>query len=193
MNALSKRVIGVDPDMHKSAWFEVTIRPNGLIEPEHCGIWSVSRELAGVGAILRLSSVIYRERTLNIHRFTPDVAVIEGQQVYRGKTNPVSIMYLAQAAGLILGGFAPNSFTRLRMPTPNEWKGSVPKQIHQARVAKKLGWSGKVRGGKDPYFVPDVPRPLQERWGKINPGDWKHLMDAAGLAIWGAEQLMKGK
>lgn len=79
--------------------------------------------------------------------------------------------------------FQRNSKTRVFLPLPSQWKGSVPKEIHQARVLRKVGIEPKKGAG---YCYPADPKVLK-RWG-FPKGSWKHLSDAIGLALWGLEQ-----
>jgi hypothetical protein len=120
--------------------------------------------------------------------------VVESQHISYSQTkDPNSIVPLAQVAGAC-AGLLGRQYSEIRMPEPSEWKGSVPKAIHQARVATCLGWGYETRGNppKNGYVVPHPgcvaglsmdcfpPRTLS----RFNPGAWKHLMDAFGLALW---------
>lgn len=122
---------------------------------------------------------------------------VEGQELYmprggRGGTkNPRSILWLAPISGvwMALLKFAyPEA--QLYFPAPAEWKGQVPKQVHHMRIGKALGWAMAKSGGqKTGYGYPEnVKIPLGD---KINKSDWKHAMDAVGLALWAGEQARK--
>jgi hypothetical protein len=113
---------------------------------------------------------------------------VEAQEIYQfgtGRTaNPKSIMYLATVAGMALA--AHSRAFHLFFPTPQAWKGSVPKIIHQARILSKCGWKYEKVGTLDNgYCYPvDVPIGL----GDFKKTDWKHLVDAIGLALYAKEQ-----
>ncbi len=65
-----------------------------------------------------------------------DALVLEVPQVYtRGKGDPDDLIELAGVDGAILGRLMPVQQYGYK---PREWKGSVPKDIHHARVRKTL-------------------------------------------------------
>jgi hypothetical protein len=65
-----------------------------------------------------------------------DALVLEVPQVYtRGKGDPGDLVELAGVDGAILGRLMPVQQYGYK---PREWKGSVPKDIHHARVRKTL-------------------------------------------------------
>lgn len=120
---------------------------------------------------------------------------VEGQEVYKkgsGKTkNAQSIVILAGAAGAVLGCLS-MAFPRARMlyPSPQEWKGSVPKGIHHKQLYGNLGWTYKSKGGRtDGYCVPvtmDV-KPIGVEM--VKPASvWAHLNDSIALAMWCREK-----
>ena len=128
--------------------------------------------------------------------FRPAISVVEGQQIYKGKTkNPTSILMLGQVAGACLTLPAGETM----FPLPKEWKGDVPKSVNQLRTLMYLGVYSAFRkvGGKEPYWAlrPHAPRlSLFDRMPtKMLQSDWKHTLDAVGLALWGARraQLLK--
>lgn len=118
---------------------------------------------------------------------TEAMVVVESQTVAMHHTkNPGSIVLLAQVAGAAVVS-AQETWTvrRTWLPRPNEWKGSVPKLVHQKRIARKMRWAATERSG---YVVPvDPPVKLSKLSG------WKHLMDAVGLALWAKEQFIKAE
>ncbi len=115
------------------------------------------------------------------------VLAVEAQVIAAYHTkNPMSILHLGQVAAAALTVYhrtyvedSPNGLSLF--PRPTEWKGSVPKEIHQARICKKLKWKYTKRSG---YCVPEgigVPELARS-------SDWKHGLDAVGLALWAREQ-----
>ena len=122
------------------------------------------------------------------HGISSGVFVVEGQEIYRNSHAPPSnILSLATVAGFWAGSMLAASGVddwSLLIPRPAEWKGQVPKAIHQARIAASLGWPYEKRAG---YVAPDVPKSAGlVVVGGFNGSDWKHAMDAVGLAVWGS-------
>lgn len=117
------------------------------------------------------------------------VVVVEGQEIYRGKTqNPQDIVYLAAVAGALMQAAAlrwPSAM--VDYPSPKQWKGSVPKRIHQARVLTKLGIEYDAVGTKTAgYCVPRAwPNAKPIGADKLNKSNWKHVVDAIGLSVFG--------
>lgn len=179
----SPRILAIDPDLHATGlcvWRQPDI---------YVATVKVPKEVEGFYAALmmvdRIRHVLMRDVTTFI-----DIIVVEGQELYRGSDadtkNPKSIMHLASAAGAAASqcmALAPHA--QVLMPVPQRWKGSVPKQIHQARIYEKLGWGHLIRSG---YCIPSNPKCEVGNLFKFNPGDWKHVGDAVGLAQWAQMQ-----
>ena len=133
---------------------------------------------------------------LNVHALA-----VEGQQVYAsGSTGakPQDIVQLASVAGgvysMLYGVFFPR---QAYFPLPREWKGSIQKGTHQARLLKRLELPYRVMGGKgSEYPVPvdaflERIQPLYRGTHKMNPGDWKDINDSLGLAVWARDMYNK--
>lgn len=173
--------IGVDPDLHTPSVACVDFR--GAV----VGLWvgRVIKELKGADAVIASAKAITEH--LRVATYGAQVAAIEGQDLYlggdRATKNPKSILAVAQVAGAAVGVMSYRC--RVLLPLPRDWKGSVPKGIHQARICQRLGWPYRAAGGKEGYCVPTDP-PV--KFEKFKGGDWKHLLDAIGLAQWAAKQ-----
>lgn len=191
-------VVGIDPDLHDLPIAVIDIKEGEARPTIGLEMVKVPRLLRGADALLvmaqRMSEVAY---SLNFER-VPDLLVVEGQRIYpktRGKKggkapNPNAILRLGQVAGLCL---CLNARER-KIPEPREWKGQVPKLIHQGRVLTKLGWLSlfEKAGGRDPYYTLKGKEPPPGFVGELpNKGDWKHAIDAIGLALWGLDQHRK--
>jgi len=126
----------------------------------------------------------------------PLLVVLEGQKIRQAlgaqTENPQNIVVLAFAAGAALGATM-SAFPEAKVIVPDaqEWKGSVPKKIHQARILKAQGWEGQKRS--DYMTVVGDPKDLIGRdvigAEIIKSSDWKHVLDGVGLAHWGQRQL----
>lgn len=174
-------VLGIDPDLHNTA--AAIIGTSGLFDVK---VFNVSLTHKGPQAV----TTMIEELTMSMGswllatRAELSAVVVEGQQIYSyTKARHDSILMLAQVAGAA-AAVACMRARELWIPTPKQWKGDVPKGIHQARTLTKLGVRYTKTTGKEPYCIPD-------RIPGINvpkKSDWKHAVDAIGLAVWGLEK-----
>lgn len=206
--------IGVDPDTTVTAVAIVDIEPD---TPKLLAAYMVKQKGSKERkATLAMSDMVMGMLEKRVELFPVpeliEVVVVEGQELYLGneiddtwdgrttiknrktkkKTpNPRSILWLAPISGLwimFLRIIAPNAM-RL-FPAPAAWKGQTPKPIHHARIGKAMGWKMAKASG---YCFPDEGENVVPMGTKINKGDWKHLMDAIGLALWGGKELKKAE
>lgn len=178
--------VGVDPDLHNTG-IAVIDNDGKCILACSC---KVSRQFKGRSACIEMAEEI-RKAAVNVDAIVgafcetgkdakASVLCVEGQELYRGNDaatkNPRSIMFLASVAGAALGAIPAHA---KMFPSPQEWKGSIPKEIKQARILLEAGWAvGKASGYCFPQHLP---------FG-LNKGDWKHVTDALGLAQWARSQ-----
>ncbi len=118
-----------------------------------------------------------------------DAIIVEGQQVYTHgpyKTpDPARIVALAQVAGALAAKALDQwPLADLDMPRPADWKGQTSKDAHQAWLCEQVGWKiGKrLKGG----VRPDMASVGAEIIGVPSGDSWYDLMDAVGLAWYGA-------
>jgi len=182
------RYCGIDPDTSTCAV--------GFVD-----VWKVGNQLHGrihngwvekptlTSTYVKCHHLGFRlDPVLQMKLSTCDGMAIEGQDVIRGHTkNPADIIKLAQVAGFWAAQRRGNA--TVHVPEPKEWKGQVPKGVHHKRLCAMLGLRSKTMGGKHPYECPlnDDGTPRVNLGNGIVPSDWKHLLDAFGLAIWLAE------
>lgn len=179
--------LGLDPDTHNC--------PLAMLSEERPSMgadWSkepietvrgwltvrVYRVLAKLTAERAGLAMIEQIRAFNwgVGIFEKATLAVEMQHFAPGqKARPQDIARLTLISGAALGAILAD---RYLAPLPVQWKGSVPKKIHHARIARHLGW--ELRDG-----VPADPavRALCER-----ETDWKHALDAIGLALWAQGQ-----
>ncbi len=178
------RALAFDPDLHNTGWALVEKGASDVLHVRDVGCIKVPTQIKkkktkGEWAVRLMSRAVAEwDRPVP---WIEEIYVVEGQQIYFGKTpNPQNIVHLAQVAGACL---AWSDCEHTYLPSPSQWKGSVEKHIHQARICKKLGWDYEIRAsGKNRYAVPtNAPFSLKAT-------EWKHCMDAIGLAIWGLEK-----
>lgn len=188
--------VGADPDLHNTAVVRLVLDP-ATLKPVVTDrfILSVSAKVKGTEAVQETLALTNDIQMRADHM----VFAVEGQDItytVRKGANPKDLLRIAQVAGGVYGALVrgldrPPYDTKGYMPLPREWKGSIPKHIHQARICKRMGWEYSLAGGKEPYCVPrgDLPRSLTG----ISDGKWKHLLDAVGLALWAMDQTVKVK
>jgi hypothetical protein len=128
-------------------------------------------------------------------------AAVENQQIIprhagqKYEVDPRDILKLGQVAGACVGMIRHGmeaktpALQSLRtsppvyFPLPVEWKGSVPKEIHQMRVLLKAGFpKEKIKKASGYCYVEGT---------EFKKGDWKHLADAIGLAQYAAERFLR--
>lgn len=120
-----------------------------------------------------------------------DYIVIEGQKNVHGTARKDDILNLAVSAGMcavFADSLMGHPYSQVLIPNPHTWKGDAHKHVHQARLCKKLGWKYTKRGSSDKtkYCVPSE-HDIEHVGEDVNPGDWKHILDAVGLALYGLD------
>lgn len=99
-----------------------------------------------------------------------DVLVVEKPRIYpNSKVRPRDIMNLKAVFGMIIA--AGNGATKLVMPEPREWRGTIAKGIVQSRILDR--WS------PDLSSLPAAAR--------------SHVIDSLGIAHWGRDGSYLGK
>jgi len=188
------KCLGIDPDLHNTALalLEVDIADLLTFVPFVPTILdlttaSISSKFTGQEAVIRMIVALKSELSIFIGLHDVDLCVVEGQQKYFG-TSPAKVedlIQLSHISGAAAAYFTSNcTDASIAIPTPNMWKGSIPKPIHQARVLNALGWKAKKATS---YSYPKKP---PERFD-FNQGQWKHLVDAIGLGWWGLKKCIK--
>ena len=176
-------VLGIDPDLHTTAI------------AGYCTL----RKQVTLLSVVRVpptfkdrSAAIKMCREVEGMLFDETRVVVEGQSVrYTSKkgANPQDIVHLAMVAGACIQRAEQDGAQEILCPLPSEWKGTVPKHIHQARILSELGWPYETIGRSTKAYA----RPASGFEGvfgaeTLNKGDWKHVVDAIGLAMWGAKK-----
>lgn len=179
MVRVSRTTLGVDPDLHTTAVAALIDRV-----PVFLKIFRVSKNLKGDAAMIAMIDKLADPREWP--RGPADLIAIESQQVYRGseaRGNQADLIRLAHVTGAALlsaGQLFPQA--SMAAPTPQAWKGQVPKHIHHQRVLKRLGIEYSMQGEKViPKFSRATlfdPPPL---------GEMHHVLDALALAVWADE------
>lgn len=189
---MSKYHIGIDPDLQTPALAVVSEDARVLLVA--CMKTSKSKQQQAVVEIasegmLWIDSVAEELAFAGLSHQDAATITVEAQEVYRGKTaNPQDLLVLAAAAGVSLAQAAlrwPNA--KLDFPLPKTWKKGVPKRIHQGRILSRLGIEYESRGEKGTgYCVPSWKENSPLGSDRVTDSAWKHIVDAIGLAAYGA-------
>ena len=179
-------VTGFDPDTHTAPWATVTL--DGTIVG--VGLFESKRQ-KGADSAARMAEVIASSPRPTCSSYL----VIENQDAYFSGTTTKK----ARAEDLISLSFVGGAFAgqfpgaRILRPLPAQWKGQVPKAVHQGRILTALGLKYETTGGAsgDGYCVPLDPEPKIPGGSKLPKSAWKHVVDAIGLALWGVAEIKK--
>ena len=167
--------LGIDPDLRTLAWacVDETLKPAYV---------SIIRAPKSQNQVL---AMIYAMQSHKLFMGYRDAVAVEAQELYVGNAaSPRDILHLAQVAGAAVALWGVST---IYFPRPAEWKGQVDKFAHQKKILSKAGMAvGKIMGGKEPYCVPTNPEVINGG-DVLNDSDWKHVVDAIGLAQYAAE------
>lgn len=181
--------VGIDPDLHDTS---VGFWQDG--QP----IWSDVIHVPKRKGVIRQEAVL--EMTAAICKELPGILdgniiggiAVEAQTLRRigmkQHKRPEDIVILGNVAGAILGFCMAHGTMGTRavfFPTPEEWKGQIPKEVMQARLYSDLGWGYEMAASNSyarPLKIPALGFPGH------GSGKWKHVGDALLLARWAANQ-----
>jgi len=175
--------VGIDPDLHDVAiacWTE-----NG---PGDAAVVHVPKIKGRTGTV----AVLWMVRALEAYgidfRGAQGIAV-EAQELKRSGNSihkrPEDIVILGNVAGAVLMLAAQAKHAMTCFPKPSEWKGSIPKEVMQARLYTDLGWGYQMASN---YALPLKAPPA---YTNVSRGQWKHVGDALLLARWCYNQIRK--
>jgi hypothetical protein len=152
--------LGCDPDLHHAGLALVYYDPIERLLPvvKWTGVALAPTKLKSYAAA---SALVWPALPLG---WRPNLLVVEGQKIYpHSQVRPADLMHLAFAAGCALMAYRFEAAGNVVVPLPQEWKGSVPKEVaHQRILARCI---------VPPSFL-------------AGPHT-SHIIDAIGLALWG--------
>lgn len=168
--------LGVDPDTHHLAWSIVGIEYD-RVNPKPLlidfGTFEVERKKTGPEAECEMIRTMTRgikmeDQTQQLLKEIK-IVTVESQQVYVGKAfranDLVRLAHVGGAAAQLFVLLCPQA--DLKMPLPRDWKGEVPKDIHQSRILRKL-----------------LDSPAKAKIDTLGVRR-SHVIDSIGLAFWG--------
>mgnify|MGYP000125496789 CR=1 FL=1 len=178
-------VIGVDPDKDTPAFASVMIEEDLSTKVVFCGV--AENEMLVLGRVCQ-----FTRTELDLESIETRIFIESPEAVYaRGRGIRIQdIVELARTAGAIAGSFATMGMGPIDYVTPAEWKGQVPKDISQARTCSRLGWGYQRKGGKKGYCIPSGVTHFPAGVESLKGSDWKHVLDAIGIALWGADTIV---
>ena len=159
---MSTIYVGIDPDTKASG---VAVLDNGY--------WS----LRSARAFGKLAKDRFPGMADSLVDALPElhdaVVAIEWQHMRYYEKNPNAMMGVQAVAGMALAAVVSHGAlpSRILLPRPSEWKGTIAKEIHQRRILKSLNCT------IDSDIFAHIPRSLRQ-----------HVVDAMGLALWAREQ-----
>jgi len=174
--------IGIDPDLHDLA---IAVWDKGPVRAE---VIHVQRRKGVVAqkAVLEMVLAMKECEFFSGRDYDIDLVAVEAQTLQRTglkqHKRPQDIVTLGNVAGAALGFLTEHRYDVL-FPTPEEWKGQIPKNVMQARLYDELGWGYEMVGK-------EYARPVKipSSFSNISAGQWKHVGDAILLARWAFQQ-----
>ena len=175
--------IGIDPDLHDLA---IGYWDNG---PKAAHVVHVTRRKGRTGqtAVLDMIEAMRMEVPFIDRDHDVTALAVEAQTLMRSglkqHKRPQDIVVLGNVAGAALGMLAGAGYPHILFPTPEGWKGQIPKNVMQARLYDELGWGYEMVGKE--YAR---PQRIPAAFSNITAGQWKHVGDALLLARWASQQ-----
>lgn len=200
--------LGIDPDTSRTAMAFIECA-TGRLEAVYLVKQPKEVKERSVGMACRVADALIRPYLLNpdvpdgklTHEFIrlPDpsnfptlACAVEGQEIYRGMSktrSPEDILKLGPISGAAISCLHLLwPATEIYMPQPKQWKGQVPKRAHQARILQACGMEYATAGGANGYCFPTKGHENVVGAADINQGDWKHVVDAIGLAMYARQR-----
>lgn len=185
-------VIGIDPDSTKVGLCGWVRHPDGSgrDQPAWVASTDVSSSLRGVMGVNEIFEQCCQAMGHMPHG-TP-LIVVEAMRLRRDSDsatkNPQSIVDLSFLGGIAVAAALRVHGAGLVLPVePQQWKGTIPKEVHHSRILDQLNWGKKILSDHARPLNPDLLDVKQ--FSTLKAAHWKHVMDAIGLAKYGIKQL----
>lgn len=175
--------VGIDPDT-KSTGIATVQSYNGGFQILQVRLARAKGRLAADRRVEMAKSLLasINCETLDIG-YLPTAVAVEWMKLRPREKRPNDIVNLNGIAGMCVAASALLYPEYLFTPIPQEWKGTVPKKIHQARILSRLHLMPDLtyQKGYGTGSVPgsaDIPKSMRT-----------HVIDALGLAVWALDPL----
>ncbi len=165
--------LGVDPDTVRSGVAIVDRKRVWLVAAPSTGTpWDTARSLRTIATTFDLRA--NDAQSISRH-------IVEGQEIYAsGQANANHLISLAHIAGA-----AASVFPNTTIVLPKQWKGQRPKGVSQKATLEHYGWKYKDNGKDKSPTVLEVPKDVTVI-GELTKANWNEVLDATGIALWGA-------
>jgi len=189
------RFIGADPDLHTLSL--AAVDENSVLREV-----LVIKNLKGLkereAAVELIHQLVHHGHSMPCLRHPVTAMAVESQEIaYAAQSgaNPRSVLAIAPISGALVFLAQCTDAEMVLLPAPQKWKGSVKKIDHHRRIFKKMGWEYEEKSG---YCCPVAGYRKHLEYiecfnGKLNPGDWKHITDSVGLALYAKSEYEKAK
>lgn len=169
--------IGFDPDLHYPSYGVVQVFSDRTFKILDMGCLDIPAKLKGYDAV----SAICAQLPDECLEIAEGIAMLSPQEVHiyceamivRPKQREAvnGLLKLQVTSGAFAAGMSSvldTDLTKSYFVAPHEWKGDVPKDIHQKRILRWYGIERRQLG-------------LPEKYAK-------HVVDALGIALWAAQK-----
>lgn len=158
------RVLAIDPGVHACAWaFRIGSKTTDV---------GIGKDKPPGQFVASVNHLIYAFHYIG-QIAKPEIVIVEHPVIYpveRAKADPNDIVKLAAVAGVVGAACAAASIgCELEFVMPRQWKGTVPKHIHNERT--------RARCPEAVALVDCVPKSQQH-----------NIWDAVALALWRSER-----
>lgn len=169
--------VGIDPDT-KSTGVAVVQAFNGGLQVVHVGLVRAKGRKSADRRFVMAREMMDWFAHADLP-YTPTAVTIEWQKLRpKGEKNPNSIVDLCGIAGMAYAAGTLLGADMMFAPIPSEWKGTVPKSVHQKRIVSRLHLT------MDLTYIEGYGNGCVPGSEKIPASMKTHVIDALGLACW---------
>lgn len=169
--------IGFDPDLHYPSYGVVQVFSDRTFKILDMGCLDIKAKLKGYDAVSAIcaqlpdecsevAQTILGEAPQEVHMYCEAMIVRPRQR--EAVNGLLKLQVTSGAFAATMSALLVPELTKAYFVAPHEWKGDVPKDIHQKRILRKFQIERKDLG-------------LPEKYAK-------HVVDALGIAHWAAEK-----